>query len=86
MLHNRSMPPAAVMPILHYADMPVAIVWLEQAFGVRERLRISPHRAQLLLAGGAFVVATDDRPEPWRGAPSDVLVRIDLSGHLKSGH
>lgn len=84
MLNNRSMPPAAVMPILHYADMPAAIAWLAQAFGARERLRISPQRAQMLLAGGAFVVAADDRPESWRGAPGDVLVRIEqLDAHYE---
>lgn len=57
--------------------MAAAIRWLEQAFGARERLRISADRAQLLLAGGAFVVATDERPAPLRGVPGDVLVRID---------
>lgn len=73
---NRSMPSDVVMPILHYRDMAAAIVWLEAAFGVQERLRISDHRAQLLLGDGAFVVATDDRDDRWRGAPGGVLVRI----------
>jgi hypothetical protein len=45
MTHNRSMPSDVVMPILHYRDMAAAIAWLETAFGVRERLRISDHRA-----------------------------------------
>jgi uncharacterized glyoxalase superfamily protein PhnB len=76
MTPNRSMPVDDIMPILHYRDMSAAIAWLVAAFGVRERLRISDHRAQLLLGEGAFVVATEDREDRWRGAPSAVLVRI----------
>lgn len=76
MMPNRSMPSDVVMPILHYRDMAAAIEWLDAAFGVRERLRISDDRAQLLLGAGAVVVATDDRDDRWRGAPSAVLVRV----------
>lgn len=76
MLPNRSMPSALVMPILHYPDLPVAIAWLERAFGAHVRLRIRPDRAQLLLGDGAFVVATDDRGADRRGAPGEVLARI----------
>lgn len=71
------MPPDLLMPILYYADMPAAIEWLSRAFGVQERLRISDDRAQLMFGDGAFVVATEDRPARWRGAPSGVLVRIE---------
>jgi len=74
--HNRSMPSDVVMPILHYPDMRAAIEWLVAVFGVRERLRISDHRAQLELGGGAIIVATEDRDHRWRGAPSGVLVRL----------
>jgi uncharacterized glyoxalase superfamily protein PhnB len=74
---NRSMPQDVVMPILHYPDMPAAIAWLTAAFGVQERLRINDHRAQLMLGGGAFVVATEDRADGSRGAAGGVLVRID---------
>jgi hypothetical protein len=44
---NRSMPAAAIIPVVEYPDVPAAMKWLEEAFGFEIRLRIAAHRAQL---------------------------------------
>jgi hypothetical protein len=44
---NRSMPAAAILPVVEYPDVPAAMKWLEEAFGFEIRLRIGAHRAQL---------------------------------------
>lgn len=56
MRNNRSIPSAAVIPELAYADVGVAARWLCDAFGFRERLRIANHRIQLTYGDGALVV------------------------------
>lgn len=53
---NRSVPPAAVIPVLAYPDVREAADWLCGAFGFRVRLRIGDHRAQLVYGDGAVIV------------------------------
>ncbi len=59
MKHNRSIPPATVIPVLVYPDVRAAVDWLGAAFGFVERVRIGEsHRAQLSIgADGAMIVA-----------------------------
>lgn len=61
---NASMPPGGVIPVLQYPDVGQAVMWLCEAFGFVERLRIGDHRAQLLAGdrGGALVVAKGSAP------------------------
>ena len=73
MLANRSVPDAAVIPVLIYPDIVAASDWLCAAFGLRERLRIGTHRAQLSYAGGAVIVA-EGRPAP---DGSHVMLRVE---------
>ena len=78
MRRNRSIPDAAVIPELAYADVAAAAKWLCEKFGYRERLRIANHRIQLLIGNGAVVVtelpAGVNRAD---SAHSSVLVRVD---------
>jgi uncharacterized glyoxalase superfamily protein PhnB len=77
MRNNRSMPSAAIIPELAYADVPAAAAWLCRAFGFSERLRIGDHRVQLLAEGGAIVVMDRSRDEPdAMPAAHGVLVRV----------
>jgi len=59
MKHNRSVPPATVVPVLSYPDVRAAVAWLSAAFGFVERTRIGQsHRAQMSIgADGAVIVA-----------------------------
>ncbi len=59
MKHNRSIPPATVIPVLVYPDVRAAVDWLTAAFGFAERVRIGEsHRAQMCIgADGAMIVA-----------------------------
>src|ERR1700758_2727088 len=59
MKHNRSIPPATVIPVLVYPDVRAAVDWLGAAFGFAERTRIGEsHRAQMSIgADGAMIVA-----------------------------
>jgi uncharacterized glyoxalase superfamily protein PhnB len=70
---NRSMPDAAVIPVLAYPDVLEAADWLCAAFGFERRLVIGEHRVQLTFGGGA-VVATDSGGEP---SGHSVLVRVE---------
>jgi uncharacterized glyoxalase superfamily protein PhnB len=78
---NRSIPDAVIIPVLNYPDVPAAVRWLCDAFGLVERLRIGDHRVQLTFAGGALVAA--DRGSPVGGPAGSaerthsVLVRVD---------
>lgn len=81
MRSNRSMPDAAVIPVLTYRDVRAAVAWLERAFGFRERLSIGEHRSQLTWADAAVVVASagPDAPGP---AAHSVMVRVnDIDAH-----
>jgi uncharacterized glyoxalase superfamily protein PhnB/quercetin dioxygenase-like cupin family protein len=77
---NRSMPAANVIPVLHYPDVGAAVDWLCRAFGAVERLRIGDHRAQLILEGGAVVVAhSSDARQP---TSDSIMVRVaDVDSH-----
>lgn len=81
MKRNRSIPPVQVIPVLTYPDVEAAVAWLCKAFGATEHVRIGPnHRAQLMLGGGAIIVADATRG---RAAPSGesvthtIMVRVD---------
>jgi uncharacterized glyoxalase superfamily protein PhnB len=78
---NRSMPNAAVIPVLSYADVRAAASWLARAFGFRERLVIGDHRCQMTWEDAAVVVAAaaPDAPPP---SAHSVMVRVtDLGAH-----
>jgi uncharacterized glyoxalase superfamily protein PhnB len=66
MKHNRSVPPASVVPVLSYPDVRAAVAWLSAAFGFVERTRIGEsHRAQLSIgADGAMIVRERRAGEP----------------------
>ena len=55
---NCSIPPATVIPVLHYPAALEAATWLCRCFGFTERLRIGAHRVQLEVGDGAVVVVT----------------------------
>ena len=67
-----------MIPELAYEDVDAAVRWLSAAFGMKERLRIGDHRAQLLVGTGAMVV-TDRSRESSAAPPSGqgVLVRVE---------
>jgi uncharacterized glyoxalase superfamily protein PhnB len=71
MIANRSVPSAAVIPVLAYESVAQASDWLCRTFGFKERLRIADHRAQLVFGDGAVILTTRD--SEGRGA---VLVRV----------
>lgn len=56
MLHNRTMPTGALMPMLVYDDVAEACDWLCRVFGLTERWRAGNHRAQLAAGDCALVV------------------------------
>ena len=60
MTRNRSVPSASVIPVLAYPDVAEAARWLGDAFGLRLRLRIGEHRAQLVYGDGAVVATQGD--------------------------
>ena len=73
MTRNRSVPDVSVLPVLSYADVAEATRWLRDAFGLRLRLRIGEHRAQLLYGDGAVVATRGDEP----GGGHSLLVRVE---------
>jgi uncharacterized glyoxalase superfamily protein PhnB len=77
MLTNRSAPPATVTPVLVYADVRAAVVWLEAAFGFEEKVRIGDaHRAQLRVGSDGAVVVADvggERVPPITNAVTHVV-------------
>ncbi len=81
MRRNRSVPDAAVIPVLTYPDVRAAVAWLTEAFGFAERVRIGEnHRAQLRFGRGAVIVADvrGDRRAPRPGEVThSVTVRVD---------
>ncbi len=81
MRRNRSVPDAAVIPVLIYPDVRAAVAWLTEAFGFAERVRIGEnHRAQLRFGRGAVIVADvrGDRCAPRPGEVThSVTVRVD---------
>jgi uncharacterized glyoxalase superfamily protein PhnB len=77
MLTNRSAPPATVTPVLVYADVRAAVVWLEAAFGFEEKVRRGDaHRAQLRVGSDGAVVVADvggERVPPITNAVTHVV-------------
>ena len=62
MKRNRSIPPAAVIPVLVYPDVREAVIWLTAAFGFAERTRSGEsHRAQLSIGAEGAMIAADVR-------------------------
>jgi uncharacterized glyoxalase superfamily protein PhnB len=78
---NRSIPSAAVVPVLIYPDVREAVAWLEAAFGFVERVRIGEdHRSQMIAGGGAVIVGDvhGERQPPRVGEVTHtVMVRVD---------
>lgn len=76
---NRSIPAATFIPVRSYPDLGVAVAWLRDALGCRERLRIHGHRVQLTLGDGAMVAAAwDASAAPATGGrpPATLMVRV----------
>jgi uncharacterized glyoxalase superfamily protein PhnB len=85
---NRSCPSAQVVPVLVYPDVRSAVVWLEQAFGFAERVRIGEdHRSQISVGEGAVIVADvrGERRPPRAGEETHrVMVRVeDVRAHCE---
>ena len=79
---NRSMPECVVIPVLHYADVRAAAAWLCRAFGFAERLRIGDHRIQLVIGGGAIVVAQSPVATIAAASAHVIMLRvIDVNAH-----
>jgi len=74
---NRSMPDAAVIPELAYADVLGAAKWLREHFGFQERLRIADHRVQMDVTIGGAVIITKRDPSTNLDNAHSVLVRIE---------
>ena len=88
MKKNRSVPDAAVIPVLTYSDVRAAVAWLTDTFGFAERVRIGDdHRSQLQFGDGAVIVADvgADRTPPRSGEKShSVMVRVeDAKAHCE---
>ena len=86
--HNRSVPPATVVPVLSYPDVRAAVAWLSAAFGFAERTRIGEsHRAQMSIgADGAVIVAERRGGEPAAGDTVMHVVRVrveDVRGQFE---
>lgn len=85
---NRSIPSAAVIPVLIYPDVRAAVAWLEGAFGFVERVQIGEdHRAQLSYGDGALIIGDvrANRVPPSEGRVThSVLVRVeDATAHCE---
>ncbi len=78
---NRSIPSAAVIPVLIYPDVRAAVAWLSAAFGFVERIRIGEdHRSQLRFGDGAVIIGDvrGDRRPPRQGEVThSVTVRVE---------
>jgi uncharacterized glyoxalase superfamily protein PhnB len=86
--HNRSIPPATVVPVLVYPDVREAVAWLQDAFGFVERIQIGEdHRAQLGVGDGGLIVADvgRERRPPRAGEETHrVMVRVgDVGAHCE---
>jgi uncharacterized glyoxalase superfamily protein PhnB len=82
---NRSIPPAAVIPVLVYPDVREAVAWLSAAFGFAERTRIGGcHRAQMSIGEDGAMIVADVRGEqqaPQEGIVTHVMkVRVENVG------
>lgn len=76
---NRSIPDAPMIPVRSYPELDVAVAWLRDVLGCRERLRVPGHRVQLTLGSSAVVVAAwDPATAPPSGGrpPATLMVRV----------
>lgn len=81
---NRSMAPGTIIPVLTYPDVRLAVNWLCDAFGFKERLRIGVHRAQLSVGDGYVVVAGAAADGMIPPAGQSVMVRVaDVDAHFR---
>jgi uncharacterized glyoxalase superfamily protein PhnB len=85
---NRSIPRAAVIPVLVYQDVREAVDWLVAAFGFVERVWIGDnHRAQLSFGEGALIVADvrkERRPPRAGEVTHSVMARVtDVHAHCE---
>ena len=88
MEQNRSIPSAAVVPVLIYPDVREAVAWLTGAFGFAERVKIGEnHRSQMKVGEGAVIIGDvryDRRPPREGESTHSVLVRIeDANAHCE---
>jgi uncharacterized glyoxalase superfamily protein PhnB len=78
---NRTMPDCSVIPELVYDDVPEAIDWLCDKFGLIERWRAGDHRAQLSF-GRCTVAVTEPRTSRALAGPVSMVVRVaDVIAH-----
>ena len=78
MLTNRSLPTATVIPVLVYPDVRAAVVWLSEAFGFVEQVRIGEdHRAQMRVGVDGAVIVADVRTHLLKVRVADVDVQVD---------
>ena len=88
MIHNRSTPPATVVPVLVYPDVRAAVSWVSETFGFVERTRIGEgHRSQLSIGEDGAVIVADVRGEqrpPVGGTVTHTIrVRVeDIDAHF----
>jgi uncharacterized glyoxalase superfamily protein PhnB len=93
MHRNRSMPQAAVIPVLSYDDVQAASSWLSETFGFRVRWEAGKHRAQLGYGNGAVAITARARhregtegklPQPTHKCSSEVMVRVEeVNAHFE---
>jgi uncharacterized glyoxalase superfamily protein PhnB len=74
-MKNRSAPPCAVIPVVAYPDVAVAVAWLEAAFGFRVRLKIGDHRAQMWFGSSCLIVGETGKDNQW-ATKSSVMLRV----------
>jgi uncharacterized glyoxalase superfamily protein PhnB len=81
MKRNRSIPTAAVIPVLIYPDVRAAVAWLSTAFGFQERVQIGEnHRSQMRAGDGAVILGDiryDRRPPREGEVTHSVVVRVE---------
>ena len=77
---NRSIPSAAVVPVLIYPDVREAVEWLGAPSVPGARAHRREHRSQLLAGGGAVIVGDvrNERRPPRAGEVThSVMVRVE---------
>ncbi len=80
-IENRTMPDCSVIAELVYDDVPAAIEWLCDTFGLAERWRVGDHRAQLSF-GRCTVAITEPRTSQALTGHVSLLVRVsDARAH-----
>jgi uncharacterized glyoxalase superfamily protein PhnB len=85
---NRSIPQAAVIPVLIYPDVREAVNWLCSVFGSIERVQIGEnHRSQLSYCDGAVIIGDVGharRPPRSGESTHSVMVRVeDATAHCE---